>query len=166
MNRLQGRVALVTGAQQGIGRAVALRFALEGAAVAVNYLNNQPAAEAVARELDAGGGHCTLVQGDVSVAADVLRMVSATEAEFGTVDLLVNNAGVFPRVPLLEMTESEWDFVQSVNLKGTFLCTQAVARRPVEAGRPGAIISIASVAAYRTSPRGARQPQNPQRARS
>ena len=150
-----GKVALVTGAQQGIGRAMALRFAAEGADVALNFLNDGLAAEAIAKTIRAGGRRCLLLQSDVSRSGDVRRMVEAAEADLGAIDLLVNNAGVFPRSPFLEISEEEWDFVLGVNLKGTFLCAQAVARGMVARNRPGAIINISSVAAYRGSVRGA-----------
>ena len=91
--------------------------------------------------------------GDVAQAADVRRMVEAGES-LGGIDILVNNAGIFPRVEFLDMTETQWDEVLNVNLKGTFLCTQAVAQKLVERGRPGAVINLASSAAFRSSPRG------------
>ena len=148
------KVAIVTGAQQGIGRAIALGLARQGAAVAINYLDDRPAADAVAKEIQAGGGRCCAVQADVSRAADVERLVSAAEKELGEVDVLVNNAGIFPRVDFLELSESVWDKVHGVNLKGTFLCAQAVARRLVKRRAPGAIVNVTSMAAYRGSPRG------------
>ena len=148
------KVAIVTGAQQGIGRAIAVGLARQGAAVAINYLDDPAAADVVAKEIQAGGGRCCAVQGDVSRAADVERLVSAAEKELGEVDVLVNNAGIFPRVDFLELSESVWDKVHGVNLKGTFLCAQAVARRLVKRRAPGAIVNVTSMAAYRGSPRG------------
>ena len=112
---LAGKVALVTGAQQGIGRATALALARAGADVGVNYLDDPDGASAVAREL-------------------------------GGVDVLVNNAGVFPRVPFLEMKEGDWDYVLDVNLKGSFLCAQAAARLMVSQRHAGAIVNLASTA--------------------
>jgi NAD(P)-dependent dehydrogenase (short-subunit alcohol dehydrogenase family) len=152
--RLEGKVALVTGAQQGIGKAIALRFAAEGAHVALNYLDDAAAAEAIAAQIRAGGQRCVLVRADVASAKDVLRLVETAERELGLVDVLVNNAGIFPRVPFLEITEEVWDSVHGVNLRGAFLCGQAVARRLVALGRPGAIINLASSAAFRGSDRG------------
>jgi NAD(P)-dependent dehydrogenase (short-subunit alcohol dehydrogenase family) len=153
--RLEGKIALVTGAQQGIGEAVALRLAAEGADVALNYLDDAAAAESIAAEIRVGGRRCVLVQADVASAKDVQRLVETAERELGPVEVLVNNAGIFPRVPFLEITEDVWDRVHGVNLRGAFLCGQAVARRLVALGRPGAIINLASSAAFRGSDRGA-----------
>jgi NAD(P)-dependent dehydrogenase (short-subunit alcohol dehydrogenase family) len=151
--RLAGKVALVTGAQQGIGKAIALAYGREGASVVINYLDNQTAAEEIASQIRTLGQRAVPIAGDVAQAADVRRMVAAGES-LGGIDILVNNAGIFPRVEFLDMTEAQWDEVLSVNLKGTFLCTQAVAQKLVERGRAGAVINLASSAAFRSSPRG------------
>ncbi len=151
--RLAGKVALVTGAQQGIGKAIALAYGREGASVVINYLDNQAAAEEIASQIRALGQRAVPMAGDVARAADVRRMVEAGES-LGGIDILVNNAGIFPRVEFLDMTEVQWDEVLNVNLKGTFLCTQAVAQKLVERGRTGAVINLASSAAFRSSPRG------------
>ena len=151
--RLAGKVALVTGAQQGIGKAIALAYGREGASVVLNYLDSQAAAEAIASQIRALGQRAVTSAGDVAQAADVRRMVEAG-ASLGGLDILVNNAGIFPRVEFLDMTEAQWDEVLNVNLKGTFLCTQAVAQKMVEGGRGGAVINLASGAAFRSSPRG------------
>lgn len=152
--RCAGMIALVTGAQQGIGRAMAARFALEGADVAVNYLDDARAAESVVREIEKTGRRAVAIRADVSRSAEVERLVAEAERALGPVDVLINNAGVFPRSPFLELTEAEWDLVHGVNLRGAFLCAQAVARRLVARGAPGAIVNLASSAAYRSSPRG------------
>src|SRR5262245_9275607 len=152
--RCSGAVALVTGGQQGIGRAIAVALAREGADVVLNYLDNAAAAERVAEDVRAAGRRCRLVQGDVSRARDVAALVDAAERDMGPVDVLVNNAGIFPRSTFLDLAEAEWDRVHGVNLKGSFLAAQAVARRLVARGAPGAIINLASAAAYRSSPRG------------
>jgi 3-oxoacyl-[acyl-carrier protein] reductase len=144
--RLGGQVALVTGAQQGIGRAIALALARDGADVGVNYLDDRAAAERVAGEVRATGRRACLIQGDVARVKDADAMVDAVAQQLGAPGILVNNAGVFPRVEFLAMTEAEWDHVLDVNLKGSFLCAQAVARRLAEGGRGGAIVNIASVA--------------------
>src|SRR5216683_2852716 len=144
--RLAGKVALVTGAQQGIGRAIALAMAGEGADVGLNFLDDPGAAERVAGEIRGRGRKVLTVKGDVAQARDVQALVDAVTGGLGPPDILVNNAGVFPRSPFLELTEREWDHVLGVNLKGGFLCAQAVARAMVAAGRPGAIVNISSSA--------------------
>jgi NAD(P)-dependent dehydrogenase (short-subunit alcohol dehydrogenase family) len=153
MMRLAGKVALVTGAQQGIGRAIALVFGREGAKVVVNYLDDRAAGEGVVEDIRRAGSQAVAVPGSVADVADVHRLIDAGEA-LGGIDILVNNAGIFPRVNFLEMTEAQWDEVLSVNLKGPFLITQTVARRLVEHGRAGAVVNLASSAAFRSSPRG------------
>lgn len=150
---LTDQVAVVTGAQQGIGQAIALAYARAGASVVLNYLDDQAAAEALAAEIRGLGRQAVLVAGDVSRAADVRRIVEAG-ATLGGIDILVNNAGIFPRVDFLTMTEAQWDVVLNVNLKGTFFCTQAVAQTMVARGRGGAVVNLASSAAFRSSPRG------------
>jgi NAD(P)-dependent dehydrogenase (short-subunit alcohol dehydrogenase family) len=151
--RLAGKVALVTGAQQGIGKAIALAYGREGASIVVNYLDDQAAGEAVAKSIRELGLGAAAVPGSVARIGDVRTMVEAGNA-FGGIDILVNNAGIFPRVDFLHMTEAQWDEVLNVNLKGTFFCTQTVVRQLVEQGRPGAVINLASSAAFRSSPRG------------
>ncbi|MGE0222432.1 MAG: SDR family NAD(P)-dependent oxidoreductase [Acetobacteraceae bacterium] len=151
---LQGKVALVTGAQQGIGQAIAIAYAREGADVAINYLDNAAAAEDVAASVRALGRRAVLVQGDVSSPDAAAGLVAGTTKGLGRIDILVNNAGVFPRVPFLEMTERDWEYVIGVNLKGTFFCSQAAARAMIAAGHPGVIISLASQAIMGLSPHG------------
>ena len=151
--RLEGKVALVTGAQQGIGRAIAVALARDGADVGVNFLDDASAAEGVAGEIRGLGRRAITVQGDVSQAASVESMVKTVVDALGPPDVLVNNAGVFPRAAFLELPEREWDHVLGINLKGSFLCAQAVARALVAAGRPGAIVNISS-SAVRGDPRG------------
>jgi NAD(P)-dependent dehydrogenase (short-subunit alcohol dehydrogenase family) len=144
--RLAGKVALVTGAQQGIGRAIAVALAREGADVGVNYLDDRGAAERVAGEVRGSGRRAWVIQGDVSRPEDAEAMVLSVARELGTPGILVNNAGVFPRVDFLAMTVAEWDGVLDVNLKGSFVCAQAAARLMVAAGLGGAIVNLASVA--------------------
>jgi len=139
-----GHVVLVTGAQQGIGEAMAVAFASAGHDVAVNWLDNQPAAEAVAARVRALGQRALTVRADVSRLEEIAGMVDTTLSGLGRVDVLVNNAGVFPRVPFLDMTEADWDVVIDVNLKGSAFCAQAAARAMVAAGRGGSIINLSS----------------------
>ncbi len=153
--RCAGKVVLVTGAQQGIGRAMALAFAAAGADVAVNWLDDAEAAEQTAEVIRAEGRRALTVQANIARIARVQDMVARVERELGPVDVLVNNAGVFPRVPFLELTESDWDYVLDVNLKGLCFCAQAVAKAMAAAGRAGSIINLTSGAAYRGSPKGA-----------
>jgi NAD(P)-dependent dehydrogenase (short-subunit alcohol dehydrogenase family) len=149
--RCKGKIVLVTGAQRGIGRAVALRFAQEGADVALNFLDDQPAAEAGAAQITALGRRCCAIQGDIAKPEEVRRLVATAERELGPIDVLVNNAGIFPRASFLNLTEETWDAVLDTNLKGTFVCAQEVTRRMVQAQRPGVVINLASGAPYRGS---------------
>ena len=151
--RLAGRIGLVTGAQQGIGQAIAIALAREGADVGVNFLDDRVAAERVGAAVTALGRRTVVVPGDVSRRADVEAMVETTMKSLGTPDVVVNNAGVFPRVDFLDMRDEDWDLVLGVNLKGSFLCAQAGARAMVAAGRAGAIVNISS-SAVRGDPRG------------
>src|ERR1700687_766671 len=139
-----GKVVLVTGAQQGIGAAVALAFAAAGADVAINWLDDEGAAGQLGDEVRAAGRRALAVRADVARIAEVHSMVAAVAAGLGPIDILVNNAGVFPRVPLLERSEDDWDYVRDVNLKGSCFCAQAVAKGMVAAGRHGSIINLTS----------------------
>ena len=149
--RCEGKIVLVTGAQRGIGRAVALRFAQEGADIALNFLDDKPAAEAIAAQLAALGRRCRTIGADVSKPEEARRLVATAERDLGPVDVLVNNAGIFPRASFLEVTDALWDAVLDTNLKGSFVCAQEVARRMVGAGRPGVIVNLSSGAPYRGS---------------
>jgi 3-oxoacyl-[acyl-carrier protein] reductase len=147
------KVVLVTGAQQGIGAACALAFAAAGYDVAVNWLDNAADAEAVAAGVRATGRRTALVQGDVGSVPGCQAIVEDAIAALGRIDVLVNNAGIFPRVDFLEMTEAEWDRVLGVNLKGSAFAAQAAARAMVAAGTKGAIVNLSS-SAVRGTPVG------------
>ena len=150
---LEGRVALVTGAQQGIGAATAVTLASRGAKVVINYLDDEAAASEVRARIQAAGGQASIAPGDIAKPGDVASLMQAADS-LGGIDLLVNNAGIFPRVEFLEMSEQDWDTVFSVNLRGMFLCTQAAARAMVEAGRGGTVVNLASAAAHSGPPLG------------
>ena len=155
--RLESMTVAVTGAQQGIGAAVARAAAREGANVVVNWLDDEAHARAVAADVEAAGAKAALAPGSVTDRAAVRGIVEAG-LELGGVrglDGFVNNAGIFPRVPFLEMTDEDWDSVHEVNLKGTFHGIQAAAKAMIEAGGGGSIVNLASVAAFRCSPNGA-----------
>ena len=155
--RLESMTVAITGAQQGIGAAVARRTAREGANVVVNWLDDEGAARAVADDVAAAGGRAILVPGSVTEPDAVRRIVEAGLELGGSRGLegFVNNAGIFPRVPFLDLTDADWDAVHEVNLKGTFRCTQAAAKAMIAAGNAGSIVNLASVAAFRCSPHGA-----------
>ena len=144
MSALAGRVALVTGAQQGIGRAIAVTYAAAGADVAVNWLDDEVGAEAVADAVRAQGRRAVTLRADVSDVAAVRAMVDRAVAALGRLDILVNNAGIFPRVPMLDMEEADWDRVLDTNLKGGFFCAQAAARAMVAQGGGGSILGLGS----------------------
>lgn len=141
---LDGRHALVTGASRGIGRAVALAFAAEGASVALNFAGNVAAAEAVRAEIESAGGKAILVPADVSDENAVGDMVKTVTEAFGSIDILVNNAGITRDGLLLRMKEEDWDAVLNTNLKGVFLCTKAVSKFMMKK-RYGRIVNMASV---------------------
>jgi 3-oxoacyl-[acyl-carrier protein] reductase len=140
--RLAGRVAIVTGAGRGIGRAIALGYAREGAAVVLGDLD-VGSSEASAATIRLDGGRAIGLAVDVARAADAQRLVEAALGEFGRLDILVNNAAIAERRDFLELTEAEWDRTLDVNLKGCFLCGQAAARVMVAQGG-GAIINVSS----------------------
>ncbi len=144
---------MVTGAQQGIGLAIALAFAREGADVVVNYLDDLAAAEQVASRARASGARVLVIQADVARVDQVQAMVARTVKELGGLDVLVNNAGVYPRSPFLDVSEREWDHVLDVNLKGSCFCAQAAARAMIAGGRRGSIINMSS-SSVRGQPRG------------
>jgi glucose 1-dehydrogenase len=143
--KLAGKVALVTGASQGIGRAIAERFAREGADVVVNYRSGPAMAAEVVEFARAAGVRAEAIQADVSSVEAVTRLVDEAVARLGRVDVLVNNAGVETHAPFWEVSESDYDKVLDVNLKGTFFATQAVVRHLRATGRAGRVVNISSV---------------------
>jgi 3-oxoacyl-[acyl-carrier protein] reductase len=139
--RLDGKVALITGASRGIGRAIALRLGREGAAVVVNYSGNLEAARETVAAVEEASGRAVPVQADVGQVAEVERLFDETIRHLGRLDILVNNAGVLFNKPLAEVTEEEFDRIFAVNVKGTFFTCQQAARRMAEGGR---IINLSS----------------------
>jgi len=143
--RLKGKVALITGSSRGVGSAVALGFAKEGAKVIVNYTSNEKAANEVAEAIKQIGSQAIVVRGDVAKREEADSLVQAAIDEFGRLDILVNNAGFTRPAMMLKMTEEQWDEVVDIHLKGAFLCSQAAGRRMKEQNN-GKIINVTSVA--------------------
>jgi L-rhamnose 1-dehydrogenase len=144
--RLKDQVAIVTGATRGIGQAIAVRFGQEGARVAVVGRDQEKGRETV-RLIEAAGGQASFLPTDISDGTLVQAMVDAVVDRWGRIDILVNNAAICPFEDFLEMSEALWDQVLDVNLKGYFLCSQAVARVMVELGIKGRIIAVSSISA-------------------
>jgi 3-oxoacyl-[acyl-carrier protein] reductase len=140
---LDGKVAIVTGSSRGIGRAVAERYAAEGARVVVNFVRGEREADAVVEAVKARGGDATPIQGDVSRSGDVRKLVRATMDRYGRVDILVNNAGVMVAKAVLDTTEDDWDRTIDVNLKGAYLCSKEVVPIMLEQ-KSGRIINMSS----------------------
>ena len=141
---LENKAALVTGSSRGIGRAIALRFAQDGARVAVNCIKNRDKAEAVALEINQNGGEAVVVQGDVSRRADADRLIAETTAAFGAVDILVSNAGIVIDKPFLSSTAEDWTAAMENNLHGFFNVCQAALPGMIERGS-GRIIATAAI---------------------
>jgi glucose 1-dehydrogenase len=144
-NRLAGKVAIVTGASSGIGQAIAIRLAAEGAKVVIDYIGRAEGAEDTSQAIAQAGGTATIVQADVTKMADIEKLVAETYNRFGRGDILVNNAGVEKGADFWEVTEADYDLVMNVNLKGAFFLSQAFVRRLIAAKQPGRIINISSV---------------------
>lgn len=151
MDTREARVALITGASRGIGRAIALRLAQDGYRVGINYQSNQAAADEVAAKVRELGGEPLLLQADVSNAAAADGLVEKTLAAWGRIDVLVNNAGIIRDTLLLRMSEADWDAVLDTNLKGAFLCTKPTLRAMLRQ-RSGRIVNISSVSGIRGNP--------------
>jgi NAD(P)-dependent dehydrogenase (short-subunit alcohol dehydrogenase family) len=147
-----GRVVLVTGAGSGIGHGIAARFAAAGAAIAVHYHTSTAGAEALAQQVAERGGRAVAVQADLTDAASVAGLVARVVAALGRLDVLVNNAGIYPLHGLLDMTPEQWDAVVDANLRSVFLCTQAAAKQMITQGEGGAIVNITSIEAENPAP--------------
>jgi len=149
--KLTGKVALVTGAGQGIGRGIAEVFAREGADVVINDICTDERTEEVAAAVRSQGRRALVVKADVSKRADVERMFEEAQ-QLGPIDILVNNAGIETIVPFLELTDKQWEDVTNVNLKSGWMCAQVFCRRAIEEQRTGAIVNIGSIQAARVLP--------------
>jgi glucose 1-dehydrogenase len=143
--RLAGKRALVTGSGRGIGRAIAIRFAREGADVVINDLDIQGEARQTLAEVESAGRRGVLIQADLSRTDEARRLIDRAIQQLGPLDILVNNAGIEKRAPFVEVTEADYDKVLDVNLKGAFFTTQAFVRHLLADRRPGKIIQISSV---------------------
>lgn len=150
--RLENKVAIVTGAGTGIGRAIALRFAQEGAAVVIDYVGKPDNAAEVVQQITGAGGKALAVEADVSQQDQVQRLIDQTVKKFDRLDILVNNAGVETKIPFLEIPLDVWSRTIAIDLTGPFLCAQAAAKRMVGQGGGGRIINISSVHEDMTMP--------------
>jgi len=148
-DNLQGKTALVTGASRGIGRAIALRLAQAGAAVAVNYATNTAEADKTVAEITAAGGRAFALQADVGRVPEITRMFDETLARFGRLDILVNNAGIMFTKPVSATTEADFDRIFAINVKGVFFACREAATRLAEGGR---IINLSSSTTARFMP--------------
>ena len=151
LQNLKDKVAIVTGASRGIGRAIALSLAAEGAKVAVNYARSRDSADEVVAAITAAGGEAIALQGDVSQPDQVENLIGETKSKFGRIDVLVNNAGITRDTLLLRMKLEDWQAVIDLNLTGVFLCSKAVSKLMLKQ-RSGRIINIASVAGQMGNP--------------
>jgi glucose 1-dehydrogenase len=143
--RLEGKIALVTGSSQGIGRAIAERFAREGADVVINYNRTPGGAEEALREVERAGRRGLIVQANIAAVEDVRRLVGVAVEHFGRLDILVNNAGVETHAPFWEVAEADYDKVLDTNLKGVFFATQAFVRHLMQNERRGKVVNVSSV---------------------
>jgi len=151
---LKDKVALVTGGSRGLGKAVCLSLAAEGARVGVNYVRSADKAQAVADEIAGAGGAAVPIRADMASEAEIVAMFDRMEKTFGLVEVLVNNAAYCPVVPTTEIAEAEWNRAFQVNMTGTFLASREMVRRLLAAGRTGRIVNISSQAAFRGSRSG------------
>lgn len=152
--KLEGKVAVVTGAGRGTGKAFAFAAAQEGAKVAVLVSRHIDEASAVAEKIEKLGGEAIALKCDVSKIEDIEKMVKTTVEKFGKIDILINNAGIYPIMPFLTCTEEDYDRVMGVNLKGVYFCCQYVVRQMIEKGIKGRIVNIASTQGFIGTPIG------------
>lgn len=150
--KLKDKIAVVTGAGQGIGRGIAEAFANEGADVIINDLVEDDRTEEVAENIRAKGRRAVVIAGNVSQRAAVENLFEAAWNELGPVDVLVNNAGIETIIPFTDLTDEQWEEVTNTNLKSEWMCSQALCRRLIAEGRKGAIINIGSIQAARVLP--------------
>ena len=141
-----GQVAIITGAQQGIGKAIAVKLASEGADIVVNWLDDKEKASEVADLVKSQGRKVVMFKGDIGQNDQARNLVSVTMDAFGKIDVLVNNAGIYPRIPFFDVTETDWNKIIQTNLKGAFFCSQMVAKKMRDLGTGGNIINISSQA--------------------
>lgn len=151
-DRLSGKVALITGASRGLGKAVALGFAQEGADILVNYVRDAPAAEATAAAIRQLGRRAHVIRADVAQRNDIRRLFAEAINAFGRIDILVNNAGINKRGWFQEITDEDWDMILDTNLKGPFICSQEIFPHMIENGG-GRIINMSSVASQYHGPK-------------
>ena len=143
--RLEGKVAVITGASSGIGEAIAIRLAADGATCVIDYRDKADEAQKVLDTIQSAGGKGIIVQADVSSIADCQRLIDTTWTQLNACDILVNNAGIEKGADFCDVTEADYDAVLNVNLKGPFFLTQAFVRRARDAKKPGRVINISSV---------------------
>jgi NAD(P)-dependent dehydrogenase (short-subunit alcohol dehydrogenase family) len=147
-----GKVVIVTGSGSGLGSGIARRFAEAGASVVVHYASSAAGAAGVVEQIATAGGHAVALQADLTQPDGVQRLIDGCVSSFGRLDVLVNNAGIYPLASVLEMTPEQWDAVINANLRSVFLCTQAAARQMIAQGDGGAIVNITSIEAENPAP--------------
>jgi NAD(P)-dependent dehydrogenase (short-subunit alcohol dehydrogenase family) len=147
-----GKVVIVTGAGRGLGPGIALRFAEAGARVVVHYHTSEEGARRVVKAIADRGGSAVAQPGDLTVEADSMRLAGCAAQAFGRLDVLINNAGIYPLAPVLDMTPQQWDQVIAANLRSVFLCTRAAVKQMIVQGGEGAIVNITSIEAENPAP--------------
>lgn len=148
----KGKVVLITGAGSGVGHGIALRFAQAGAKVVINYRTSAEGAQQLVAEIEATGGQAIAIQADVSQHVEVENLFKESIGHFKQLNVLINNAGIYPLHAIIEMSAEEWDAVINANLRSAFLCTQAAARQMITQKKGGAIINISSIEGENPAP--------------